>query len=174
LKEETLNEALANEEDYLDNFYSLINSSRLPNGVPISTPRSKYDLRVEAHKVHKTVWVDYRRNQTSKSCEIGDILLVAKYIDPNGILSRCVCLIQVKVSEKNRVLDKWKIDKTQLYLYSKWPTLQSCYLRYWKTKQMLIANPLKICSRNRLFSPYLFLGRTWHPHLFCGPMDYRH
>ena len=157
------------EEDYLNNFYSLINSSGLPNGVPISTPQSNYDLRVEAQKIHKTLWVDYSRNRTCKSCEIGDILLVAKYRDPKGVLSRCACLIQVKVSEKNRVFDAWKIDKTQLYLYSKWPTIQSCYVRYGRAHRLLLRYPLKIRNKNGLFSSYLFVGRTWQPHLLCGP-----
>lgn len=160
------------EEDYLNNLYNAVNSSGLPNGVPVSTPRANYDLRIEAQKIHKTVWVDFLLNRTLQTCEIGDILLVAKYRDPQGILSRCSCFIQAKVSEKSRALDAWKIDKKQLYFYTKWPTIQKCYLRYGKVQRSLLQQPLRICYRNRLFSPYLLLGRTWQPNLLCGPLPW--
>lgn len=159
------------EEDYLNNLHDTINSSGLPRGVPISTPRSTYHLRIEAQKIHKTVWVDFPSNSTLQPCEIGDILLVAKYRVPQRILSRCVSFIQVKVSEKNRVLDSWKIDRNQLKFYLKWPTIKTCYVGQGPSKNVLLTN-VKIHHKHRLFSPYLLLGRRWQPDLYCGPLPW--
>ena len=156
-----------NEEDYLSNLYQAINTSGLARGIPVTTPKSNYFLLVECEKIHKTIWVDFLSNGLRQRCEIGDILLVAKYRDPQGIVSRCSCFIQVKVARK-RLIDSWEINKTQLDFYSNWPMIQACYVQYFKKKDVFSTN-LKISPRNRLFSPYLLLGRTWNSNLLCGP-----
>jgi hypothetical protein len=160
-------EKWSNEEQYLNNLYKAINASNLAKGILIVTAQSSYSLTIECEKIHRTVWVDFLSNGISTRREIGDILLVAKYRDSQGILSRCSCFVQVKVSEK-RLTDAWKIEKKQLEFYSKWPLIQACYTQYFRRK-FFFAKNLMVSYNNRLFSPYLLLGRTWNTDLLCGP-----
>jgi len=157
------------EEDYLNNLYSAINTSAsLASSLPLSTAQSNYLLRIEGAKVHKTIWVDFLVRGKRQSCDIGDILVISKYVDPQGILSRNICFLQVKVSNKNKRFDTWKIDRKQLQFYLRWPTVQSCYTGRALTQHLLLQN-LRVSHKNRLFSPYLLLGRNWQPGLLCGP-----
>lgn len=97
--------------------------------------------------------------------------MVAKYRVPRGILSRCVCFIQVKASIKNQAIDSWQIDRNQLKFYSKWPTINTCYVGPRIVNNILLTN-VRIRHKNRLFSPCLLLGRTWQPNLFCGSLPW--
>lgn len=160
------------EEDFLNNLNAAMKTSAgLAGNLLLSTAQSKYALRVEGAKVHKRIWVDFLLRRKPQSCEIGDILIVSKYIDPNGVLSRSVCFLQVKASDKRKRLDTWKIDKRQLGFYVRWPTIQSCYTGLVLTKNVLLQN-LKVNHKNRLFSPYLLVGRNWQPGLLCGPSSW--
>lgn len=159
----------SNEEDYLNNLYFATQwSKQLSSKLVLSTPKSNYSLRIDCEKVHKRILVEFPFKRKLQSCEIGDILIVSKYVDPHGILSRNVCFIQVKVSDKKKRFDVWKIDEKQLYFYSKWPIINNCYTGRGSNRHILLKN-LKISHRNRLFSSYLLLGRSRHPGLSYGP-----
>jgi len=96
----------SNEEDYLNNLYSTAQCSKhLSNKLFLSKPKSNYSLRIDCEKVHKKILVEFSFKRKLQSCEIGDILIVSKYVDPYGILSRNVCFIQVKASDKNKRFD---------------------------------------------------------------------
>jgi len=158
-----------NEEDYLNILYHRAQSStHLFKNLVFATSRSQYAIRINCEKVHKKIKVKFPSKQKFKPCEIGDIFLVSKYVDPKGIMSRNVSFIQVKVSNKRRRTDVWKIAENQLFFYKNWPTILDCYAGVGKNKKSIIKN-LKITHANRLFSPYMLLGRNCHPGLSCGP-----
>lgn len=158
----------SDEEDYLNNLYHAAQwSKQLSSRLALSTPKPSYSLRIDCEKVHKKILVEFPFKRKLQSCEIGDILVVSKYVDPHGILSRSVCFIQVKVSDKKKRYDVWRIDEKQLYFYSKWPIIKNCYTGRGSNRHFLLKN-LKISYKNRLFSPYLLLGRNHHYGLSNG------
>jgi hypothetical protein len=160
------------EEEFLNNFNAAVKTSAaLAGGLLLSSAQSKYSLRVIGEKVHKRIWVDFLLRHKLRSCEIGDILIVSKYIESNRTISRSVCFLQVKASDKIKRLDTWKIDRKQLNLYVRWPSIQICYTGRGLAKNVLSRN-LKVDHKNRLFSPYLLVGRNWQPSLFCGPSSW--
>lgn len=153
-------------KDFLNNFYSAAQkSAQLASKLLFSKKQLKYSVRIESKKLHDTVWVDFRG---TKPCEIGDILIVSKYIEPASILSRRVCFIQIKAANKRGPPNKWTIDKNQLHFYLRWPTIQSCYVGPKFNNNIMLQNK-RIIYRNRLFSPYLLLRRNWHPCIPCNP-----
>lgn len=160
------------EEEFLNNFASAAKmSAAIAQDLLLSTAKSKYSLAIFSEKVHKRVWVDFLQHHRLRSCEIGDILIVSKYVESRSILSRNVCFLQVKASDKSKRPDTWKIDRSQLNLYVNWPTIQNCYIGHGLTKTALSQN-VKINHRNRLFSPYLLIGRNWQPGLRWGPSSW--
>jgi len=155
------------EEDFLDNLNAATKTSAgLASNLLLTTTRSKYSLMFDGAKVHKRIWVDFVLKQELQTCEIGDVLIVSKYVDPHGTLSRNVCFLQVKASDKKKKYCNWKIDRKQLDFYMKWPTIQSCYTGL-AFRNVLLQN-LTLRHKNRLFSPYLLVGRNWQGGPFRG------
>jgi hypothetical protein len=157
------------EEEYLNKFSSAIRTATiLASKLPLSTTNYRYSLGIDGKKVHKTIWVDFLQKRKRQSCEIGDILIVSKYVDSCGILSRSICFLQVKASNRKKRIDTWKIDRNQVDFYLRWPTIQNCYTGRAVHKHVLLQN-LNVCHTNKFFSPYLLLGRNWQPSLLFGP-----
>jgi hypothetical protein len=125
-------------------------------------------LKFEHAKMHKRIWVDYEELGQIKPCEIGDILVITKYLEPSGIVSRNVSLIQAKAQQKGAKSPQWHIDPVQSHLYANWPEIKECYVGRGVNRTQLFNN-LSLQPRNRLFSPYLFVGiDTPFPMACCG------
>lgn len=160
------------EEDFLNNLNTAVKTSaNLASGLFPSTPQGKYSLRIEGAKVHKRIWVDFLLRGRHQSCEIGDLMLISKYVARAGTVSRSICFLQVKAPDMAKRFDFWKIDRKQLSFYLRWPTINNCHVGLGSTKNVLLQN-LKVEHRNRLFSPYLLVGRNWQPSPFSGPSSW--
>ena len=147
------------EEDLLENIYGGIQTSSKAS-LKLSNLRGKlglYSLRLNGFKTHRKVYARFQSNSGKETgCELGDILILSKYIDLARLYSRMCCLLQLKV-EKKRRSGGWHIDKVQLELFSGWPMLKELYTV--KPKEIL-AKSLKIKPENRFFSSYLFAKRN--------------
>jgi hypothetical protein len=154
------------EEDYLNNLKSAINmSSSCSRTLHISSSHGNYLFRVDGAKMHKRIWVDFQSHRKLETCEIGDVMIISKYIDSFGILSRHVCFLQVKAQDKRTKRPSWKIDRKQLELYKDWPPVQSCYTGRGSRRKLLAQN-LRIRHKDRLFSSYLLIERN-APSVLC-------
>ena len=155
------------EEEFLENLYEAVRTSAgLASNLLLKTKKSTYSLIFDGAKMHKRIWVDFVLKRKLQTCEIGDVLIISKYVDPHGVLSRNVCFLQVKASDKKRRSITWKIDKKQLDFYMKWPRIQTCYTGR-AFKNVLLQN-LRLSHKNRLFSPYLLVKRNWQGGRLCG------
>jgi hypothetical protein len=158
-----------NEEEYLNNVSSMaellkskLNASVIPQMI------GGCSLKFEHAKMHKRIWVDYKILDQIKPCEIGDILIITKYLEPSGIVSRNVSLIQVKAQQRTAKHREWHIDPVQSHLYANWPEIKECYVGRSVNRTPLFNN-LSLQPRNRLFSPYLFIGTEMpFPMACCG------
>lgn len=114
-------------------------------------------LRFDYAKMHKRIWVDYRMLGQEKTCEIGDVLVITKYLAPSRIVSRNVSLLQVKAQQKGVGRRQWHIDHVQSNLYANWPKIKECYIGKGANRTSLF-HRLNLQPKNRLFSPFVFVG----------------
>lgn len=150
------------EDDYLESLRKAALSSRAKSRTQAKNlvGRSGYcSFEIDGAKTHKKIWVDFLG--ASRPCEIGDIMIVSKFVDSLGVLSRHTSLLQAKVDEKQK-RQTWHIDRTQLRLYKSWPLIKCCYTRSGSRKYPLLQN-FKVNHSDRLFSPYLLVMREWAP-----------
>lgn len=153
---------LEREDDYLERLRKAALSSRTRSRTLAKKLVGRFghcSFEIDGAKTHKRIWVDFLGSP--KPCEIGDILLVSKFVDSVGVLSRHISLLQAKVDKKQK-RQTWHIEPTQLRLYRNWPLIKSCYTRSGSRKYPLLQN-FKVNHRDRLFSPYLLVMREWAP-----------
>jgi len=115
-------------------------------------------FEIEGETTHKKIYVDF--SGAPKPCEIGDIMLVSKFVDYTGVLSRNISLLQAKVEEKKSPLTWHITPPTQLMLYKNWPLIKCCYTGT-RHRNPLLKN-FKLHPNNRWFSPYLLVMRKYH------------
>jgi len=148
------------EEDYLENLRKAVMSSKSKAGALTKNLVGRVgccSFKIDGVKTHKRIWVDF--SGATRPCEIGDVMIVSKFVDSLGVFSRHVSLLQVKVDEKHK-RQTWHIESTQLRLYKNWPFVNCCYTRSGGQKYTLLQN-FKINYRDRLLSPYLLVMREW-------------
>jgi len=126
------------EDDYLESLAKAAWSSRAKSRALSSNLVGRLghcSFEIDGAKTHKGIWVDFSGAPTP--CEIGDIMIVSKFVDPQGVFSRNTSLLQVKVDEKKK-RGTWHIDPTQLMLYKNWPFIKCCYTRFGNRKYPLL------------------------------------
>lgn len=146
------------EEDYLENLRTAATRSKDKAKSLAKNLRGSIgccSFEIDGVKTHKGVWVDYQGATTP--CEIGDVMVVSKFVDSHGVLSRNVSFLQAKVDEKTKS-QTWDIDPTQLQLYKNWPLIRSCYTRSGH-KQYPLLPDFQISHTDRWFSSYLLVIR---------------
>jgi len=162
------------EEGYLENLVEMAKllKDRLEKS---TTPQMTggYSLRIDYAKMHKRIFVDYSLSGQKETCEIGDVLIVSKYVEPSRIVSRHVSFLQVKSQEKGVRQRQWHIDTVQSSLYAHWPEIEECYVGRGDNRTRLF-DRLKIQPKNRLFSPYLMIGKDAPFPMTCceGPFSW--
>lgn len=150
------------EDDYLERLRKAALSSRAQSRVLAKNLVGRFgycSFEIDGAKTHKRIWVDFLGS--SRPCEIGDIMIVSKFVNSLGIFSRHTSLLQAKVDGKQK-RQTWHIESTQLSLYKNWPLIKCCYTRSGSRKYPLLQN-FKVNHSDRLFSPYLLVMRGWAP-----------
>jgi hypothetical protein len=157
------------EEEYLDNLAEM--AKLLKDRLDKSTRPQMVggcSLRFDYAKMHKRIWVDYGMLGQEQTCEIGDVLVITKYLEPSRIVSRNASLLQVKVQQKGVRRRQWHIDRVQSNLYANWPEIKECYVGRSVNRTKLFHH-LNLQPKNRLFSPFVFVGNdTPFPMACCG------
>jgi len=146
------------EEDYLENLRKAVAFSR--NNAKSLTKNLAgragcCSVEIDGAKTHKRVWVDFQG--TATPCEIGDVMIISKFMDSHRVASRHVAFLQAKVDKKSKS-QTWHIDPAQLKLYKYWPHIRSCYTRSGGQRHPLLQN-FQINHSDRWFSSYLFVIR---------------
>lgn len=153
---------LEREDDYLERLAKAALSSRAKSRALAKNLVGRFghcSFEIDGAKTHKRIWVDFLG--APRSWEIGDIMIVSKFVNSLGVLSRHTSVLQAKVGGKQK-RQTWHIDPKQLRLYKNWPLIKCCYTRSGRRKYPLLQN-LKVHHSDRLFSPYLLVIREWAP-----------
>lgn len=146
------------EEEYLENLAEM--AKLLKDRLDKSTTPQMIGgcaLRFDYAKMHKRIWVDHGLPGQEKTCEIGDVLITTKYLQPSRIVSRNASFLQVKAQEKGVRRRQWHIDAVQSNLYAHWPEIKECYIGRGVNRTSLF-HQLNLQPKNRLFSPYVLIG----------------
>lgn len=92
---------LEREDDYLERLAKAALSSRaLAKNLVGRFGRCSFEI--DGAKTHKRIWVDFLG--TSRPCEIGDIMIVSKFVDSLGVLSRKIWTVESLLSLRRSYL----------------------------------------------------------------------